>query len=1124
MAERLHYGQFSTKLKQQNPNISSAEIEKQFRAQPGGSEYLDSKRTQLLGNAESSMKRQEENTRNTYGEEAAKKLAATNDTRRTNLQQSAQTWGVQYPTKTTTSTSRISSEPKTSLESRVPIAGTSSAGSKRASDAETKSSDNGSTSIMNRLREDRDKLKLQYSRSQEELKGAQKELGSVSGQVSDFASQLEQYSSQVTDLISSLNSQNNGLGDEVMGALDELAQSGFDGQIDAQTLKQIEQIALESHPQELEQNIKDFTIKSQQLSQEPQMQAQQIAQQPPIETPIPNKQQYKSLQQSGMTAQQIITQQPNLSNQIIPDGTIINPNTGVGLVQTSMGEAYQLPSGLVVPRDSSSGFYDVSALSAEDQKKLTYSDVLALDLSTQKTASDLKAYYNATTFQQMAKSNEREYNIAELQLDSFYNKENNRINEDQVKNMQSLELERMRQELSKETSVKRLREVKSQTANVMKAQMDAWGLEGSSAMLSSMSAHNLKFEQEASLITKTYDINIKELALASSNAEMAFTNRVTELNQTMEVQKLDLRNEYLNKKDEIDKSVLLSKIERSTELQNMHMDYTGKVYEANQQAQAAAAAAQKEAEAEMWEKQKYYSEQLGMLVSVDENGAPSPLLDSDGNPVQTMEGMKFTMEGEKFAWEQEKYAVDYDLRLQEFEQDQYEFGIDAEMRMEEFEFNREKFGMEYALKQDEQFFNQNLETNKFGLDNAKFGFDQSKYYDSLSQFDEITWDEDLGTYMGKGPGGLTDLGADFGKAGVAVPTKGLFEYSVSGPGEVRFDIPLGKKSSRGQCGQLVNDALFGGPGHIGDSFESKMKYSNSPTPVAGGAFFEKINGMWTGHTGLVEKVNPDGSFEIIESNYHGTEVVSRETVYPGSSRWNTIVENGGFYDPLKGGTSKRLGPAPGETEGIDGDFKTDAAGQSFAAALQADAENTNYQKLIEGKDAMGFADEINVINRKLSDSEAPLSQEIINKYVKDPAVRGAILAESRWIAAVLRKESGAAISQGEYLSMGTQYFPRAGDDEATLRMKEEARARKQAALLEQSGSIGKNKFESMKDSFSSTSSSYSTSSTPEAPKKGYFNGIRYVSAEEATREKRPASKVSGYSLPSSGDSYNLPDY
>jgi hypothetical protein len=60
----------------------------------------------------------------------------------------------------------------------------------------------------------------------------------------------------------------------------------------------------------------------------------------------------------------------------------------------------------------------------------------------------------------------------------------------------------------------------------------------------------------------------------------------------------------------------------------------------------------------------------------------------------------------------------------------------------------------------------------------------------------------------------------------------------------------------------------------------------------------------------------------------------------------------------------------------------------------------------------------------------------------------------QWIANVLRGESGAAISLGEYQSSGALYWPRPGDDEAALKRKKAAREQKVDNLLLQGGPQG----------------------------------------------------------------------
>jgi hypothetical protein len=63
-------------------------------------------------------------------------------------------------------------------------------------------------------------------------------------------------------------------------------------------------------------------------------------------------------------------------------------------------------------------------------------------------------------------------------------------------------------------------------------------------------------------------------------------------------------------------------------------------------------------------------------------------------------------------------------------------------------------------------------------------------------------------------------------------------------------------------------------------------------------------------------------------------------------------------------------------------------------------------------------------------------------------------AKKNWIAAQLRKESGAAISQGEYDEADRQYFPQPGDSAGTIAQKRELRAVAQASMRRASGSAG----------------------------------------------------------------------
>ena len=60
----------------------------------------------------------------------------------------------------------------------------------------------------------------------------------------------------------------------------------------------------------------------------------------------------------------------------------------------------------------------------------------------------------------------------------------------------------------------------------------------------------------------------------------------------------------------------------------------------------------------------------------------------------------------------------------------------------------------------------------------------------------------------------------------------------------------------------------------------------------------------------------------------------------------------------------------------------------------------------------------------------------------------------RWVAAILREESGAAISASEYLTKGSIFFPRTGDDQAEIDRKTAARAVEEKALFGKLGASG----------------------------------------------------------------------
>lgn len=144
--------------------------------------------------------------------------------------------------------------------------------------------------------------------------------------------------------------------------------------------------------------------------------------------------------------------------------------------------------------------------------------------------------------------------------------------------------------------------------------------------------------------------------------------------------------------------------------------------------------------------------------------------------------------------------------------------------------------------------------------------------------------------------GYAELSEQSGGNGVYEPTSSKYAVEASDNG-LFIGVQNGEKLARGQCGEFVNDVLGIG---VGDTLASKTKFIDNTVvyPSPGMAFVSsrgydlgagKGN---SGHIGIVESVNPDGTFNTVESNYNGDERVSRRQNVP-------VTEVVGFIRPSK---------------------------------------------------------------------------------------------------------------------------------------------------------------------------------------------------------------------------------
>jgi hypothetical protein len=131
-----------------------------------------------------------------------------------------------------------------------------------------------------------------------------------------------------------------------------------------------------------------------------------------------------------------------------------------------------------------------------------------------------------------------------------------------------------------------------------------------------------------------------------------------------------------------------------------------------------------------------------------------------------------------------------------------------------------------------------------------------------------------------------------------------------------------------------------------------------------------------------------------------------------------------------------------QIRGIQADFEK----QSRAIEAALDAAQANGVKITDAqRTASGYAvraeDASTVIDRVGSDFTGVSSRlaGLVPQGAKSDARQVFDQAKRNFINAVLRRESGAVISDEEFANADLQYFPQPGDDEAVLKQKSENR-------------------------------------------------------------------------------------
>ena len=383
-------------------------------------------------------------------------------------------------------------------------------------------------------------------------------------------------------------------------------------------------------------------------------------------------------------------------------------------------------------------------------------------------------------------------------------------------------------------------------------------------------------------------------------------------------------------------------------------------------------------------------------------------------------------------------GLTYDKQIEQwnktFKQGQYEFEKNYDLNSAQFDLQRQRFASEEDQK-------------KFERDKA--------YAESTGDFSGMS------KYKGEQSNtGGTQIQIENSK----------YTPTLQNDGSVRFNVETNNSgkvlNGRTQCGEFTNDCI--GSKVFGDSIDQKRKQITTQIPTPGAAFVQSTGNQY-GHVGMVENAYAFDSqgrptkMDIVDSNYKSKGVIDHATISisydasgnPTYTRSGKNVQIEGFTDSFtKQGQQKQVqqstdaiknwasrvqktgsfdGVPPAMKTAVNNYLQSQPQGQSTPTFKNADdAKTWGYaNRMTQAAEQLNAFDENGAKGVgswwEMSKSALPLPNGM-----KGAALQLQDQAKRNFINAVLRRESGAAISPEEFKNAEEQYFPQPGDDAATV--------------------------------------------------------------------------------------------
>lgn len=226
----------------------------------------------------------------------------------------------------------------------------------------------------------------------------------------------------------------------------------------------------------------------------------------------------------------------------------------------------------------------------------------------------------------------------------------------------------------------------------IKAQMAAAGIPlagqaGATMLINTMS----EWTDTVEGVLGEYDNQLADLHNNSIEIIDSYAKNLMDINFQLDEKQMSIDDKLQEKWDSVEDNLLMSEMQIELSQAQAVGEYFEGRSKIEQQKEAQMIEAQEKAQERLWEQQKWYSEQSGMMMEIDPNtGRPAPMTDEEGNPIQLQSSREFMMT--------------YGLSLEEFNLDKQKFDLDSK----EFYYSMNELDLKQDLETGEWFgFNKN---------------------------------------------------------------------------------------------------------------------------------------------------------------------------------------------------------------------------------------------------------------------------------------------------------------------------------------------------------------------------------------------------------------------------------